>query len=71
MKTKIKPPATWREAEVADKMARRAAGLDNSENVQQALLINLNESVDVWNQPIEADSVCEIEAAPLPSDPAT
>jgi hypothetical protein len=39
MKTTIKPPATWREAEVADKMARRAAGLDNSENVQQAVLI--------------------------------
>jgi len=37
-KAKIKPPQTWRDADLADKIARRSAGLD----VQQTL-ISINE----------------------------
>lgn len=41
-KAKLKPPRNWKDADIADKMARRAAGLDNLESVSQTL-IQINE----------------------------
>lgn len=49
---KPRTPKNWKEADIADKMARRAAGLENAEVVQQTL-IQINETDE---QPIEATS---------------
>jgi hypothetical protein len=60
-------PRTFREAEAADKIARRAAGLETAEVVQQTL-INVNERIEDFDQPIEATVVemtpSEVEDAP-------
>lgn len=37
-KAKLQAPKTWKDAEIADKMARRSAGLENAEIVQQTLV---------------------------------
>ena len=43
--SKIAPPKTWHDFDLADKAARRAAGLDNTEVVQQTL-VNINEMAE-------------------------
>ena len=53
-KAKMRPPQSWREFDLADRAARRSAGLDNEENVQQTLLVQINERINDWDQPIEA-----------------
>lgn len=49
---KMKPvaPKNFREAEAADKIARRAAGLDVTDTVQQTL-ININEAMEAADEP--------------------
>lgn len=54
-KMKPTPPKNWREAEAADKIARRAAGLDTADTVNQTL-IQLNEAVNEHDV-VEADVV--------------
>jgi hypothetical protein len=56
---KMKPhaPKNFREADAADRIARRAAGLDNSDMTQHTTLIRINESVE------EFDSVYEVSQA--------
>ena len=54
-KFKAKRPATFRDLEIADKMARRAAGLDNAEVIQQTL-VHINEAIEEHAEVIEADS---------------
>lgn len=51
-KFRIRAPANFRELEAADKVARRAAGLENAETIQQTL-VQINEAGDA-EQPIEA-----------------
>jgi len=58
-KAKIRPPKSWKEFDLADRAARRAAGLENADVVQQTL-IHLNE-IDT-EQPIEAELVTTVEA---------
>src|SRR5205814_9140448 len=41
-KANMTPPQSWREFDLADRAARRAAGLENAEVVQQTL-IHINE----------------------------
>jgi hypothetical protein len=41
-KAKMRPPESWKEFDLADRAARRAAGLENAEAVQQTL-ININD----------------------------
>jgi hypothetical protein len=54
-KANMRPPESWREFDLADRAARRAAGLDNEEGAQQTLLIQINERVEgVDCEPIEA-----------------
>lgn len=62
-KFKPKAPKNFRELEAADKIARRAAGLDTGE-VHVQTLINLNERMNNHEdeQPIEANSIIEVEA---------
>jgi len=43
--SRIAPPKTWHDFDIADKAARRAAGLDNTEVVQQTL-VNINEMAE-------------------------
>jgi len=62
-KARIRPPKSWKEFDLADRAARRAAGLDNADVVQQTL-IHINE-IDA-EQPIEAELVPTLES--LPSD---
>jgi hypothetical protein len=50
--SKIAPPRTWHDFDLADKAARRAAGLDNTEVVQQTL-VNINEMAE--GEVIEAE----------------
>lgn len=52
--SKIAPPKTWHDFDLADKAARRAAGLDNTEVVQQTL-VNINEMAE--GEVIEAEPV--------------
>jgi hypothetical protein len=61
-KMKPTPPRNWREAEAADKMARRAAGLENIDSINQTL-IQLNDAVNehdvVEANVVEAELVTE------------
>ncbi len=41
----IGPPTNWKDFEIVDKVARRSAGLENNEVVQQTL-VNINEAPD-------------------------
>jgi hypothetical protein len=41
-KAKMQPPQSWKEFDLADRAARRAAGLENAEAVQQTL-VNIND----------------------------
>lgn len=41
----LRPPKNWRDFDIVDKAARRAAGLDNTEVVQQTL-VNINEVME-------------------------
>jgi hypothetical protein len=67
-KMKPRAPINFREAEAADKMARRAAGLETAD-VQQAVLIQLNESMERAEdeQPIEISAT----VTPLPVEAET
>ena len=47
---KAKAPSNFREAELADKIARRAAGLDTQDVVSQTL-ININEAMSADDEP--------------------
>jgi hypothetical protein len=66
-KMKPRAPKTFREADAADRMARRAAGLDNSEIMQQTTLIRINESIEDFDSVRE---VVEADLQPLPDNPA-
>jgi hypothetical protein len=59
-KARIRPPKSWKEFDLADRAARRAAGLENADVVQQTL-IHINE-LDA-EQPIEAHLVPTIESS--------
>jgi len=60
-KARVRPPKSWKEFDLADRAARRAAGLENADFVQQTL-IHLNE-IDA-EQPIEAELVTTLESPP-------
>lgn len=60
-----KAPRNFREAELADKIARRAAGLDTQDVVSQTL-ININESMAADDEPTP---VIEADVVPVPSAP--
>jgi hypothetical protein len=60
-KMKVKAPKNFREAEAADKMARRAAGLEVSE-ISQQTLIQINDAIDAHVLPVsESGEVVEGE----------
>jgi hypothetical protein len=63
-KAKLRPPRTFKEAKIADEMARKACGLDQLDDRSRALLIHINElNDDPDAQPIEA-SVIDAELSP-------
>jgi hypothetical protein len=63
-KAKLQSPRTWKEAKLADEMARRACGLDDRDAASQSLLIHINEIVDASEPyPVEA-SVIDAELSP-------
>jgi hypothetical protein len=55
-----KAPRNFRELEAADKVARRAAGLETADIVQQTL-INVNEAIEKFDEPV--DLVAPVETA--------
>lgn len=66
-KMKAKAPKNFREAEAADKMARRAAGLEVSE-ISQQTLIQINDAIDAHVLPVhENGEVMEAEVVDGPS----
>jgi hypothetical protein len=68
-KFKPKAPKTFRELEAADKIARRAAGLDVSE-VQVQTLIQMNESINEFDQQPEEIVDAEVIEVIPDSEPA-
>jgi hypothetical protein len=76
VKAKMSPPKSWKEFELADKAARRAADLENDEAAQHISLIQLNDAINDYELPIEAHSVPNesgseaVEATVLPDHPA-
>ena len=57
-KAKLKPPRTFKEAKIADEMARKACGLDDRDASSDFLLIHVNEMVDGSElYPIEASVI--------------
>jgi hypothetical protein len=60
-KAKMRPPKSWKEFDLADRAARRAAGLESADVVQQTL-IHLNEIGA--EEPIEAELVTTVESPP-------
>jgi len=67
-KAKLRPPRTFKEAKIADEMARKACGLDKGDSAQHAVLIHINEMDAGEPVPIEA-SVIEPELSPDASVP--
>lgn len=63
-KFKAKAPKSFRELEAADKIARRAAGLETADMLQQTL-INVNEAIDNFEEPREATKAAVVEPAAL------
>lgn len=59
------PIKNWRDAEIADKAARRSAGMGNDDEGVKISLIQLNEAIDTHSD----EDVIEGEV--LPGDPAT
>ena len=57
-KARMRPPKSWREFDLADRVARRAAGLENADVVQQTL-IHIDEMGA--EEPIEAELVTTLE----------
>lgn len=62
-KAKLKPPRSFKEAKIADEMARKACGLDDRDTASDFLLIHINELDAGEPRPIEA-SVIEAELLP-------
>jgi predicted DNA-binding protein YlxM (UPF0122 family) len=54
-KFKARTPKSFHDLDIADKIARRAAGLDNAEVIQQTL-VHINEAIEEHAEVIEADS---------------
>jgi hypothetical protein len=54
-KAEMQPPKSWKEFDLADRAARRAAGLENAEVVQQTL-ININD--------LDASEIIDLSLAP-------
>lgn len=55
-KFKPKEPKSFRELEAADKVARRAAGLETADTIQQTL-VNVNERIEDFDEVVEAEVV--------------
>jgi hypothetical protein len=51
-KMKVTTPKTWKDADIVDKIARRAAGLENAEIVNQTL-VQVNEAIEEGEQPVD------------------
>jgi hypothetical protein len=58
------PPKSWKEFDLANRAARRSAGLENAEIVQHSLLIHINEAIDGFDSEV-------IEATAQPDNRAT
>jgi hypothetical protein len=57
----LRPPKNWRDFDIVDKAARRAAGLDNTEVVQQTL-VNINEISE--GEIVDLNSKTEVSVLP-------
>lgn len=66
-KFKAKAPKNFRELEAADKIARRAAGLDTSEVVQQTL-IQVNEAIDAGEAIVQEVSALTADESSEPME---
>lgn len=68
-KFRAKAPKNFREFDAADKIARRALGIDDDKPAQQSVLIQVNEAIAEHNAPvpIEANEIPCIPA-PLPNE---
>lgn len=69
-KMKPKAPRNFREAELADKIARRAAGLDTADTVQQTL-ININEAMSADDEPTPVLEATLVPTEPTAAQPAS
>jgi hypothetical protein len=63
-KANMCPPKSWKEFDLADRAARRAANLENAEIVEQSLLIHVNEAIDGFEAQV-------IDLAAQSDNPAT
>jgi hypothetical protein len=63
-KAKLKPPRTFKEAKLADDMARKACGLDINEGVSQSVLVHLNELIEGREPEILEAGVVDAELSP-------
>jgi hypothetical protein len=63
-KAKLKPPRTFKEAKLADDMARKACGLDINEGVSQSMLVHLNELIDGREPEVLEAEVVDAELSP-------
>jgi hypothetical protein len=61
----MQPPKSWKEFDLPDRAARRAAGLENADVVQQTL-IHINEINDFDEQPIPIEEWNKQGAQPPP-----
>jgi hypothetical protein len=50
-KANMRPPKSWKEFDLADRAARRAANLENAEVVQQTL-IHINEAIEGYDSEV-------------------
>ncbi len=69
-RAKLKPPHTFREAKLADDMARKACGLDVNEGVSQSVLIQVNELIEGHEPEILEASIVAAEMSPVNGGPA-
>ncbi len=63
------PVRNWKDAEIADKAARRAAGMGNDDEGARVSIIQLNESLN--SHDFSHDEVLEADATLIPGTPAS
>jgi hypothetical protein len=68
-KAKLQPPRTFKEAKIADEMARKACGLDVNEGVSQSVLIHINELIDGHEPEVLEANVVAAEVSPADGGP--
>lgn len=66
--SKVSAPKNWKDFEIADRVARRAAGMNDDQPILNATLVHINESHDDEIVPVTQENTPDTIPLPLPSE---